>query len=273
MTCTTAQPERPREPVKVGGLTSTGSAAAPTIESRPLDQVQTGGFGDPHGLAGAERSQQARQHRTHWLARSSSGPGLRQRHRRSQWRSRHGSQHGFRQRRGYTAHRPFRPARRSEGRRFCGGRCDEAEAPKPKQAESTAAVQPVVILEKPNPIYTDEARKLGLEGEVLVEVVFPASGGPVQVVRVMKGLGHGLDEAAMRAARADSLQAGFARRQAGGFSRHRSHRIPTRVLESSEAHMRILKNLVGWSWPWAAMPLVRRHSSRSQTRLDQVVDR
>ena len=50
-----------------------------------------------------------------------------------------------------------------------------------------------------NPVYTAEARKLGLEGEVLVEVVFPAS-GPVRIVRVSKGLGHGLDEAAISAA-------------------------------------------------------------------------
>lgn len=60
-------------------------------------------------------------------------------------------------------------------------------------------MQPVVILSKPNPAYSEEARKLGLEGEVLVQVTFPAS-GPVQVVRVMSGLGHGLDEAAVRAA-------------------------------------------------------------------------
>ena len=73
------------------------------------------------------------------------------------------------------------------------------EAPKAKQAETVAAVQPVEILFKPSPQYTDEARKLGIEGEVLVSVVFPAS-GPVRVVSVVKGLGHGLDEAALRAA-------------------------------------------------------------------------
>jgi len=69
----------------------------------------------------------------------------------------------------------------------------------PKQAESAPAVQPIVILEKPNPVYTDEARRLRIEGEVLVEVIFRAS-GQVQAVRVVKGLGHGLDEAALRAA-------------------------------------------------------------------------
>jgi TonB family protein len=76
----------------------------------------------------------------------------------------------------------------------------EPEPSKPKATETVAAVQSVVILEKPNPVYTAEARKLGLEGEVLVDVNFTAS-GEVQVVRVVKGLGHGLDEAATAAAR------------------------------------------------------------------------
>jgi TonB family protein len=40
---------------------------------------------------------------------------------------------------------------------------------------------------------------LGIEGEVLVEVIFLAS-GQVRAVRVTKGLGHGLDEAALHAA-------------------------------------------------------------------------
>jgi TonB family protein len=73
------------------------------------------------------------------------------------------------------------------------------EAPKRKVDEGPA-VEPVVILAKPKPIYTAEAIKLNLEGEVLLDVVFPASGGEVQVNRVVKGLGHGLDEAAIRAA-------------------------------------------------------------------------
>ena len=38
-----------------------------------------------------------------------------------------------------------------------------------------------------------------VEGEVLLEVIFPAS-GRVQVIQVTKGLGHGLDEAALHAA-------------------------------------------------------------------------
>jgi TonB family protein len=59
---------------------------------------------------------------------------------------------------------------------------------------------PVEILAKPKPIYTEEARQLKVEGDVTLEVVFLASGG-IQVVRVVHGLGHGLDEVAVRVAK------------------------------------------------------------------------
>ena len=64
-------------------------------------------------------------------------------------------------------------------------------------APATASLE---ILDKPRPSYTEEARRLNIEGEVLLEVVFQAS-GQTQVVRVVRGLGHGLDESAMAAAR------------------------------------------------------------------------
>jgi TonB family protein len=60
---------------------------------------------------------------------------------------------------------------------------------------------PVEILGKPTPAYTDEARALKLEGEVVLEVEFCAR-GTIKVLRVVKGLGHGLDESASRAAEA-----------------------------------------------------------------------
>jgi TonB family protein len=72
-----------------------------------------------------------------------------------------------------------------------------AQAPKP-QTRSVTLVQ-VEILSKPTPVYSDEARRLHVEGEVTVEVVFAAS-GELRVLRIVKGLGHGLDEAAFRAA-------------------------------------------------------------------------
>jgi len=56
------------------------------------------------------------------------------------------------------------------------------------------------ILSKPRPAYTDEARRLRIEGEVLLEVLFTVS-GEVRVVHMIRGLGNGLDESAIAAAR------------------------------------------------------------------------
>lgn len=79
----------------------------------------------------------------------------------------------------------------------------EVTPPAAKAAKSAEAAvpptEPVAILFKPNPVYTEEARRLGIEGEVLVDVVFLAT-GQIKVNGVVKGLGHGLDEAAIRAA-------------------------------------------------------------------------
>ncbi len=66
-------------------------------------------------------------------------------------------------------------------------------------APAASALQPAVIFDKPSPAYTEEARKLAIEGEVTLEVIFSGS-GQVQVLRVAKGLGHGLDESAVSAA-------------------------------------------------------------------------
>lgn len=55
------------------------------------------------------------------------------------------------------------------------------------------------ILQKPRPVYSGEARRLQIEGEVVLEMLFPASGKP-RVLRVIRGLGHGLDENAVNAA-------------------------------------------------------------------------
>jgi len=69
----------------------------------------------------------------------------------------------------------------------------------PRGPAAASLSSPVDILSKPRPAYTAEARALGIEGEVLVEVVFEAA-GTVRVLRLVKGLGHGLDESALAAA-------------------------------------------------------------------------
>ena len=192
-----SEPARPRAPVATGVM-STGSAAPATLTNKRPDQVQTGGFGDPNGIAGkGDPNKRAT------IAQKGSfdlpgGPG---------YGNGTGGANGAR---GTVASAGFGNGTAvppSGGGRHgavqtsgFGDASAPGEAPKKATTVVTPSMQPVEILAKPNPIYTEEARKLRLEGEVLLEVLFPASGGTVQVIRVIRGLGHGLDEAAVRAA-------------------------------------------------------------------------
>jgi TonB family protein len=194
-----SEPARPREEVKTGML-STGSAALATV-NKPINQVQTGGFGDPNGIPG-----KGDPHKRANIAQRGSfdlpgGPG---------YGNGTGGANGVR---GTVASAGFgngvaipvggsgngRGSVKQSG--FADASTPAPEAPKARSTASAAsATQPVEILFKPDPVYTQEARNLKLEGEVLLQVVFPANGGQVQVVRVARSLGHGLDEAAVRAA-------------------------------------------------------------------------
>jgi TonB family protein len=191
------QPARPREPVKTGML-STGSAAVPTI-NKPVDKVQTGGFGDPNGVPGPSNPNKGQNVNRFGSPALPPGPG---------YGNGTGGANGAR---GVVASTGFgngtanppsgsgHPAGKVQAGGFADGNAAASDVPKAKAADTTPAVTPVVILAKPKPVYSDEARKLGIEGEVLLDVVFPAS-GPVRVNRVIRGLGHGLDEQAVRAA-------------------------------------------------------------------------
>jgi TonB family protein len=87
-------------------------------------------------------------------------------------------------------------------------------SPAPRPAPPADRIDvPVEILFKPAPAYTEEARVLKLEGDVLLEVEFTAVGA-VSVLRVVRGLGHGLDESATQAA----AQIRFKPAQSGGRS-------------------------------------------------------
>jgi TonB family protein len=68
------------------------------------------------------------------------------------------------------------------------------------QRPAETPVTPVEILSKPSPSYTEEARRMKVEGVVLVQVTFLAS-GEVRVMGVVRGLGHGLDQSAVEAVR------------------------------------------------------------------------
>jgi TonB family protein len=74
-------------------------------------------------------------------------------------------------------------------------RAQQAAAQAPRQATTDVPLQ---IMSKPTPTYTDEARALEIEGEVLLDVEFTAT-GEIRVLKIVRGLGHGLDESATRA--------------------------------------------------------------------------
>jgi TonB family protein len=193
-----SQPARPREPVKTG-LMGSGSSAVPTITKPvPVEKVQTGGFGDPDGVTGPSNPNKRANIGQFGNPALPAGPGY------------GNGSGGATGQRGIVASTGFGNGVAIEptgGKRgasvqtagFANTNDQVAQTPK-RKVDDAPAVEAVVILAKPKPVYSAEALKLNLEGEVLLEVVFPASGGEVQVNRIVKGLGHGLDEAATRAA-------------------------------------------------------------------------
>ena len=80
-----------------------------------------------------------------------------------------------------------------------GAMSDAPKYSRPTAEPVEGTGSPVEIISKPRPNYTEDGRKHGIEGEVTLEVTF-TSAGQVLVVRVVRGLGYGLDEQAIRAA-------------------------------------------------------------------------
>ncbi len=79
------------------------------------------------------------------------------------------------------------------------GEAQAGRSPATPRATASDPITPVEILSKPSPAYTAEARAQKIEGEVLLEMQFSAS-GEARVLRLIRGLGHGLDESALAAA-------------------------------------------------------------------------
>jgi len=79
--------------------------------------------------------------------------------------------------------------------------------PAPKPAPVASLVQPKLakLTAKPKPEYTAEARQLHIEGSVIVRVRVEADGS-IQILDVVSGLGHGLDESAKRAVMATKFE-------------------------------------------------------------------
>jgi TonB family protein len=180
-----------------------GSSATPTVNA-PIEKVQTGGFGDPNGLKPSEHSKPNGK-----LIASTAGsfdmpvgPGQ---------GNGSGGAKGIK---GTVASANFgsgvatggqgdgrRSGRGSAGVQSSGFGTQEIaqNTPRVQRVDTTLPTSSVEITYKPNPVYTDEARNLKLEGEVLLELNFTAN-GQLHVNRVVRGLGHGLDEAAVAAA-------------------------------------------------------------------------
>ncbi len=66
-------------------------------------------------------------------------------------------------------------------------------APSREAIKNPPTDEPLVILSKPRPGYTDEARANGVQGSVIVKVTFEAN-GTIGLIEVVKGLEHGLTE-------------------------------------------------------------------------------
>jgi TonB family protein len=176
---------------------STGSSAIPTLQ-KPRALVQTGGFGDPYGLKAQDtkitRSPNANAAGSFDLP---PGPGY------------GNGTGGAKGARGIVASAGFGNGVATGGNGGNRGKlqqdtfADDAAAPAQERAKRTAAQsndKPVEVLFKPRPAYTQEALAKRIEGEVLLQVVFTASGN-VEVGRIVKGLGYGLDASAETAAR------------------------------------------------------------------------
>jgi TonB family protein len=206
------KPMIPRPPVKTN-VFSTGSSATPTMAAAP-QKVQTGGFGDPNGVPAQDNHG-----RPITIAQAGSfdmpsGPG---------YGNGTGGSHGAR---GVVASTGFGSgvatgdssgtvsASRGTVRQGGFGDADvvAASQPKAKSAEPVVKALPAEITFKPRPVYPDEGRQLKIEGEVLLDVVFSAT-GQIRIVKVVRGLGHGLDESAVRRGK-NSVQARPERRPA-----------------------------------------------------------
>lgn len=171
-----------------------GSSATPTLPKMAPRRVQTGGFGDPNGVPSQAKSGKAPNIAAIGSFELPVGPGY------------GNGTGGARGRRGIIPSSGFgngiatdaRPRPLGHGVQTTGFEGPAIEAKRLPQPQKPTLV-PLTIREKPSPAYTREARELRVEGEVLLEVLF-TSNGQVQVLRLVRGLGHGLDESAVRAA-------------------------------------------------------------------------
>jgi TonB family protein len=173
-----------------------GSSAVPTLK-KPRELVQTGGFGDPESVRDNHNTTRAPNMSAMGSFDMPAGPG-----------QGNGSG-GAKGAKGVVASTGFgdQVAKGSGGPSGHGtieasGFGNETASSQMKRTSAATPDQykPMEILFVPKPQYPDEARAKKIEGDVVIQVVFTAS-GEVKVLHVVQGLGYGLDEAAESAAR------------------------------------------------------------------------
>ena len=154
-------PKAPKEEVKPNP--GPGNPAPGTVNAA-LSKVQTGGFGDPNGIAGPGNPNRRGNINQAGSPGLPGGPG---------YGNGTGGAQGLR---GTVA---------SDGSGRGG-------------AAASASAGPT-ILYKPNPGYSAEGRERKIQGDVVLEVIFLAS-GQIKVTGVVSGLGFGMDDEAIHAA-------------------------------------------------------------------------
>ena len=153
-------PKAPKEEAKPNP--GAGNPAPDTVNAA-LSKVQTGGFGDPNGIMGPGNPSRRGNINHAGSPGLPGGPG---------YGNGTGGAQGLR---GTVA---------SDGSGW--------------SAEGLSA-EPPTILYKPNPAYSAEGRERKIQGDVVLEVIFLAS-GQIKVTRVVSGLGFGMDDEAIHAA-------------------------------------------------------------------------
>jgi TonB family protein len=174
---------------------NSGSAAPATVKAPP-DKVQTGGFGDPNGVPGKGDPNHATNVNRQGNPALPGGEGF---------GNGTGGKNGIA---GTVASTGFGngtaipPTGKPKGTVVAGGfgAVDTSSDPSKKKAAASGPADTTPnILDKPRPEYTAEGRSMRIEGDVVIDLVFLANGS-IQINRVVSGLGHGLDESALRAA-------------------------------------------------------------------------
>lgn len=168
-TATARAPDVKLKPASVGTFDQSSSTQPQPGSDRPTATVAEAGFGAPNGAARPSREpKSAVIGSTGFESKTDSG----------------------------TIKRSTEPRQVQAATFDAVSQPTQTSKPAPPQARASV---PVEIVFKPTPTYTPEARSLRVEGDVSLEVEFCAS-GQVRILRVVRGLGHGLDEAAARAA-------------------------------------------------------------------------